>query len=142
MGGGELVALVRDVLCQAGLSAVQLTGGEPLLRPDLLDILEGLRPHVRGLALVTDGALRRIGRRSRLHARPPRATWPAWPTCPPRAAAARGSIVAGAGAARAPWPPLATSIGPIRWPPYGRGEASDARAANMPHAAWAATPPE
>lgn len=52
-----LVALVRDVLTQSGLSAVQITGGEPLLRPDLLDVLEGLRPHVRGLALVTDGAL-------------------------------------------------------------------------------------
>lgn len=53
----ELVALVRDVLRQSGLTAVQISGGEPLLRPDLLQILEGLRPYVRGLSLVTDGAL-------------------------------------------------------------------------------------
>jgi len=51
-----LVALVRDVLAQSGLSAVQLTGGEPTLRDDLPAILEGLRPHVRSLSMVTDGA--------------------------------------------------------------------------------------
>lgn len=51
-----LVALVRDVLAQSGLGAVQITGGEPLLRPDLPAILEGLRPHTRTLSMVTDGA--------------------------------------------------------------------------------------
>ncbi len=51
-----LVALVRDVLRQSGLSAVQITGGEPTLRDDLPALLEGLRPHVRGLSMVTDGA--------------------------------------------------------------------------------------
>jgi pyrroloquinoline quinone biosynthesis protein E len=50
------VALVRSILDQSGLRAVQVSGGEPLLRPDLPDILEGLRPHVASLSLVTDGA--------------------------------------------------------------------------------------
>lgn len=52
----DLVALVRSILDQSGLRAVQISGGEPLLRPDLPDILAGLRPHVASLSLVTDGA--------------------------------------------------------------------------------------
>ena len=63
----ELLALARGFVEELGISEIRLTGGEPLLRRDLADIVAGLdtlRP--RGLArisLTTNGALleRRIG---------------------------------------------------------------------------------
>lgn len=39
----------------SGRGAVQLTGGEPLLRADLFEIIEGLRATGRTISLVTDG---------------------------------------------------------------------------------------
>jgi pyrroloquinoline quinone biosynthesis protein E len=53
----ELVPLVERALAQSGLDGVQLTGGEPLLRPDLPQILERLHRPGRSLSLVTDGGL-------------------------------------------------------------------------------------
>lgn len=52
----ELVTLVEAALAACGRDAVQLTGGEPLLRDDLFDIIEGLRAPGRAISLVTDGA--------------------------------------------------------------------------------------
>ena len=52
----EMSALV-DVFTQAGVDKVRLTGGEPLLRRDLPDLVRMLarKPAVRDLALTTNG---------------------------------------------------------------------------------------
>ena len=51
----ELIALAERVMEETGSRALQLTGGEPLLRRDLFDIIEGLKRPGRSLSLVTDG---------------------------------------------------------------------------------------
>jgi len=52
----ELVPLVDEALRASGRSAVQITGGEPLLRvPAVFEIIEGLRAPGRTVSLVTDG---------------------------------------------------------------------------------------
>jgi GTP 3',8-cyclase len=38
-----------------GISRVKLTGGEPTLRTDLLEIVRRIRPHVRELSMTTNG---------------------------------------------------------------------------------------
>ncbi|MCI4360412.1 MAG: GTP 3',8-cyclase MoaA [Thermoplasmata archaeon] len=40
---------------QIGINRVKLTGGEPTLRTDLLDIVRRIRPHVRELSMTTNG---------------------------------------------------------------------------------------
>jgi cyclic pyranopterin phosphate synthase len=40
-----------------GVTRVKLTGGEPLLRPDILDIIRRISPHVEDLSLTTNGTL-------------------------------------------------------------------------------------
>jgi cyclic pyranopterin phosphate synthase len=64
----ELDRLVR-VFTQVGVARVRLTGGEPLLRPDLPDLLARLaqNPRIRDLALTTNGVLL-AGQAARLHA--------------------------------------------------------------------------
>jgi radical SAM protein with 4Fe4S-binding SPASM domain len=57
LSGPELVALVERVLKESGRRSVQLSGGEPLLRPDLFDIVRALRARDRTVSLVTDGGL-------------------------------------------------------------------------------------
>jgi cyclic pyranopterin phosphate synthase len=54
----ELDRLVR-VFTQVGVDRVRLTGGEPLLRPDLPDLVARLaqNPRIRDLALTTNGVL-------------------------------------------------------------------------------------
>ena len=54
----ELDRLAR-VFTQVGVDRVRLTGGEPLLRRDLPDLVERLaqNPHIRDLALTTNGVL-------------------------------------------------------------------------------------
>jgi radical SAM protein with 4Fe4S-binding SPASM domain len=56
LSAGALVSLVDSALRASGRAAVQVTGGEPLLREDLFDIIEGLQADGRGISLVTDGA--------------------------------------------------------------------------------------
>jgi len=61
-GGQELpasalVALVERALAASGRNVVQISGGEPLLRPDLFDIVGDLRSAGRAVTLVTDGGL-------------------------------------------------------------------------------------
>ncbi|MFQ3680030.1 MAG: GTP 3',8-cyclase MoaA [Pseudanabaenaceae cyanobacterium] len=53
----ELVTLVRDVFLPLGFAKFRLTGGEPLLRADVLDIVQSLAalPGVQDLALTTNG---------------------------------------------------------------------------------------
>ena len=53
----ELVQLVGDALRASGISSVQISGGEPLLRPELFDIIEGIRAFGVDLSLVSDGGL-------------------------------------------------------------------------------------
>ncbi|HAN45066.1 MAG TPA: GTP 3',8-cyclase MoaA [Cyanobacteria bacterium UBA8156] len=54
---GELVTLVRDVFVPLGFRKFRLTGGEPLLRADTVDIVRSLAalPGVQDLALTTNG---------------------------------------------------------------------------------------
>ncbi len=53
----ELIALTAGALRDSGLGMVQLTGGEPCLRPDLLEIAEGILRYGAAVSLVTDGGL-------------------------------------------------------------------------------------
>ena len=54
----EITTLV-DLFTAAGVDRVRLTGGEPLLRRNLPDLIEMLaaRPSIRDLALTTNGVL-------------------------------------------------------------------------------------
>lgn len=53
----ELLSLVLPVVRATGRRRVDLTGGEPLLRDDLPDLIQGLRLQGLGVALTTDGGL-------------------------------------------------------------------------------------
>lgn len=57
----EIVALARTFVRELGITELRLTGGEPLLRPDTLDIvreLDALRSEgLHRIALTTNGAL-------------------------------------------------------------------------------------
>ena len=50
----ELVRLVGDLMCRTGCRNVQLSGGEPLLRPDLLEIIAGLRAAGARISMISD----------------------------------------------------------------------------------------
>ena len=56
-GAEELAALTNRVLDESGFSAVQITGGEPLLYPGLWDFIASISRSGRRISLVTDGAL-------------------------------------------------------------------------------------
>jgi len=55
----EEIAALADAFTSLGVDRVRLTGGEPLLRRDLPDLIEMLagRPAIRDLALTTNGVL-------------------------------------------------------------------------------------
>ncbi|NJM65896.1 MAG: GTP 3',8-cyclase MoaA [Acaryochloris sp. RU_4_1] len=55
----ELLALIGEVFIPSGFTRFRLTGGEPLLRPDVLQIVEGLVafPQVKDLAMTTNAFL-------------------------------------------------------------------------------------
>jgi len=55
----EEIAALADVFTSLGVDRVRLTGGEPLLRRDLPDLIEQLasRPGIADLALTTNGVL-------------------------------------------------------------------------------------
>jgi cyclic pyranopterin phosphate synthase len=63
------VGRLADVFTQVGVDRVRLTGGEPLLRRDLPDLVERLaqNPRIRDLALTTNGVLL-AGQAARLRA--------------------------------------------------------------------------
>jgi radical SAM protein with 4Fe4S-binding SPASM domain len=52
----EVVALI-DELCELGCAKLFLTGGEPFLRPDLVDLLRHARSRGLGLAISTNGTV-------------------------------------------------------------------------------------
>jgi len=51
----ELAALVGKLVRDTGCERVQLSGGEPLLRPDLLELIDGLRAAGARVSMITDG---------------------------------------------------------------------------------------
>ncbi|KAI9132564.1 GTP 3',8-cyclase MoaA [Acaryochloris sp. CCMEE 5410] len=55
----ELLTLIQDVFIPLGFARFRLTGGEPLLRPDILDIVRGViaLPQVKDLAMTTNAFL-------------------------------------------------------------------------------------
>lgn len=55
----EIVSLVRDVFIPVGFTKFRLTGGEPLLRPGLVDLVHDLAqlPETEDLALTTNAFL-------------------------------------------------------------------------------------
>ena len=59
LDANEIVRLA-GVFASLGVTKIRLTGGEPLLRPDLVEIVEGIaRLGVPDIALTTNGALLR-----------------------------------------------------------------------------------
>jgi cyclic pyranopterin phosphate synthase len=52
----EIEALVR-VASSLGIKNLKLTGGEPLVRPDIVQIVECVSPYVADLSLTTNGVL-------------------------------------------------------------------------------------
>lgn len=56
MTAAELGRLVR-VGARLGVVSVKLTGGEPLLRPDIAQVVHAIKSHVREVSLVTNGTL-------------------------------------------------------------------------------------
>ncbi len=53
----ELLTLIREVFIPVGFQNFRFTGGEPLLRPGLVDLVAGVTqiPQVKDLALTTNG---------------------------------------------------------------------------------------
>jgi len=58
LSGDEIIRLVR-IAVEAGIRKVRLTGGEPLVRKDLIQIVRGVSaiPGIRDLSLTTNGYL-------------------------------------------------------------------------------------
>ena len=52
----EIEAIV-SVAASLGASKVKITGGEPLLRDDICEIISAIRPHVREISMTTNGIL-------------------------------------------------------------------------------------
>ena len=55
----EIITLVRDVFIPLGFTKFRLTGGEPLLRPGLVDLVRDIAclPQTKDIALTTNGFL-------------------------------------------------------------------------------------
>lgn len=58
MAPGEIERVVR-IAVSLGIGKVKITGGEPLLRPDIVEIISRLSliPHIREVAITTNGLL-------------------------------------------------------------------------------------
>jgi len=50
---GEIVAVAASL----GVSKIKITGGEPLLREDICDIVSSIKPHIREVSMTTNGIL-------------------------------------------------------------------------------------
>jgi len=57
LGTAELSALLDRVLDETGVNEVTLTGGEPLLRPDIVQLVEHLNARGAAVDLITNGTL-------------------------------------------------------------------------------------
>ncbi|MEM9214120.1 MAG: GTP 3',8-cyclase MoaA [Cyanobacteria bacterium P01_F01_bin.150] len=55
----ELLTLLREVFIPCGFTRFRLTGGEPLLRPDIVEIVEAIAslPQTQDLSMTTNGFL-------------------------------------------------------------------------------------
>lgn len=55
----ELLTLIREVLIPVGFTRFRLTGGEPLLRPGVVDLVQAIAalPQTQDLAMTTNGFL-------------------------------------------------------------------------------------
>jgi GTP 3',8-cyclase len=55
----ELLTLIRDVMIPVGFARFRLTGGEPLLRPDVVEVVGEIAalPQVEDLSMTTNGFL-------------------------------------------------------------------------------------
>ena len=55
----ELLSLLKDVFIPVGFTRFRLTGGEPLLRPDVIDLVEAIAsfPETKDLSMTTNGFL-------------------------------------------------------------------------------------
>ncbi len=54
---GEEIERLVHLVSRLGITRVKLTGGEPLLREDIIDIVKALSPMVEDLSLTTNGSL-------------------------------------------------------------------------------------
>ncbi|MCI4350104.1 MAG: GTP 3',8-cyclase MoaA [Thermoplasmata archaeon] len=54
LGVADLTRIVRAA-ARAGIDRVKLTGGEPTLRSDIVEIVAALRPHMQELSMTTNG---------------------------------------------------------------------------------------
>jgi GTP 3',8-cyclase len=56
---GELLKLIREVMIPVGFTRFRLTGGEPLIRPDVVEIVKTIAalPQVQDLSMTTNGFL-------------------------------------------------------------------------------------
>jgi cyclic pyranopterin phosphate synthase len=54
LGVEDLTRIVRAA-ARAGIDRVKLTGGEPTLRSDIVEIVAALRPHMQELSMTTNG---------------------------------------------------------------------------------------
>jgi GTP 3',8-cyclase len=55
----ELLTLIREVMIPVGFTRFRLTGGEPLLRPDVVEVVRAIAalPQVQDLSMTTNGFL-------------------------------------------------------------------------------------
>ena len=55
----ELLTLIREVMIPVGFTRFRLTGGEPLLRPDVVEVVRAISalPQVQDLSMTTNGFL-------------------------------------------------------------------------------------
>lgn len=56
LAASELTRALAPLIRASGCSNLQLSGGEPLLRADLLDVIDGLRGAGARVSIITDGA--------------------------------------------------------------------------------------
>jgi len=53
----EEIGRIIEIASRLGVTKVKITGGEPLLREDICEIVSAARPHVREISLTTNGIL-------------------------------------------------------------------------------------
>src|SRR5512135_1802139 len=57
LGAGETLEMLGKLLDETGARLVSLTGGEPMLRPDVYEIVDSLRARGVTVNLITNGGL-------------------------------------------------------------------------------------